>query len=182
MHSLVREVISVVASNVASSQRLRLRILVNLLNLLPDVEDRFEAVIATFTYASESGQLNLIVEHTARIEEWCHKWNLSPEQQRKFYHTLSNVFDKAHNSERAYHYLTKFLETFNTASKAEIAAVKEDTIKLLTAAIKLPLIRIAQRAHVSRLAAVQQVRTPAIKTMPSVDLQALLTRLRFLRP
>lgn len=130
---------SMISSLTASDKHVTvLNVLVSAFNLLRSSSSKFQVLKALFSYATKSGNANLVSNFESRVSVWVSKWGLKVQEQRElFLLTAETLFANDHNS-RALFFLTQFLATFN-AGETYAQEVVEVATRAVVCAVKAPV-------------------------------------------
>ena len=93
----------------------RLRVLVNLYNLVSEATNKAEKLgllKSIIRFASDTKQLELLAPVFAGAAGWKAKWGLSDVEARAIYLLISSVLEKAGDAEQAQVFLIRYLSTF----------------------------------------------------------------------
>eukprot|EP00008_Paramoeba_atlantica_P009341 CAMPEP_0201488614 /NCGR_PEP_ID=MMETSP0151_2-20130828/19273_1 /ASSEMBLY_ACC=CAM_ASM_000257 /TAXON_ID=200890 /ORGANISM="Paramoeba atlantica, Strain 621/1 / CCAP 1560/9" /LENGTH=393 /DNA_ID=CAMNT_0047873939 /DNA_START=20 /DNA_END=1201 /DNA_ORIENTATION=- len=121
---------------------LRLKLLGNIFNSQENPQVRFQAFRAICKLAVASKNPRIIVPQLSKLDHWLKSWNLSQEQTRELYQSISETFSESPEHQLdAYKYLLSFLNTFNGSDKDASSSASPEAAKAIVLAAKLLEIR-----------------------------------------
>ena len=134
----------------ANNERLRLKLLVTLFNMLSQPLTKFMAICATFNYALETNQEAQVLPFLGRGDKWAAAWQLDQAKQQELALVIYKIANKIANSEHsgrggpgkasssskeALKYLIAYLRAFPSGSCLPDSAV-QITLPTLVDALK----------------------------------------------
>ncbi|KAI5358909.1 putative proteasome component (PCI) domain, eIF3 subunit M helix domain-containing protein [Septoria linicola] len=100
----------------------------------PDDETRFHVLLAIISVIKNTGNFDTLAPQLKNVDSWVEEWELEPAEARTLYLAISDAATTAKETEDAYHYLLKALNTIQT--DAATSEARELSIRALKFALQ----------------------------------------------
>jgi translation initiation factor 3 subunit M len=133
---LLNSLLKVVCNNLNDKTQLRLAILANLYNMIPNRDLRFLVFTSLLNFAINSNNVNQIVPLFDSISERLKEWNATNTQKREIYNQLRRAMkDKDKHAEHKYN--VKYLSTFDKESADVMRSVAPEVKQIVVNALRI---------------------------------------------
>eukprot|EP01132_Coremiostelium_polycephalum_P002492 gene2492-3084_t len=158
LHKLEKDAINIISqkirdvlsSNPTDKSQLKIKILTHFFNSFSTKSpQRYEIFFVLVKLASESGNIDFIIQQLKELDVWLEDWSTNTQQRRKIYKLISNIF-KDSNKMTSHKFLVKYLQTFTSEDASE---AQEDAVRACIESISL--IELYQSDYLLELPAVQ---------------------------
>lgn len=100
----------------------------------PDDETRFHVLLAVISVIKSTGNFDTLAPQLKNVDSWIEEWELEPAEARKLYTAISDAASTAKETEEAYHYLLKALNTIQ--ADAATPEARELSVRALKLALQ----------------------------------------------
>eukprot|EP00742_Colponemidia_sp_Colp-10_P001987 GILJ01002122.1.p1 GENE.GILJ01002122.1~~GILJ01002122.1.p1 ORF type:complete len:409 (-),score=87.80 GILJ01002122.1:142-1320(-) len=134
--ALTNKIADVITQNKTQQTALRLRLLSNVFNIFDRKSSAlFDLFLKTVDFAAQTQNAQLLVPHLKNIDNFVVDWNLSVDQQKTLFLSLSQVLRGVGHRD-AYKLLVRYLSKFEGSSGSDLTVAKEHAKQAVTEAIK----------------------------------------------
>ncbi|KAK7266584.1 hypothetical protein RIF29_19233 [Crotalaria pallida] len=117
----------------------RLKILINLYNLLETPKCRFDVYMKALKFAVNGKVTEYIIPSFKKIDSFLKDWKIGITEQRELFLTISNILkDNKSTAKDSFKFLTNFLATFTGEDAQVLSTAKEEAVRAIVEFVKAP--------------------------------------------
>ncbi|KAH9626701.1 hypothetical protein KSS87_021600 [Heliosperma pusillum] len=134
---IVKLVTAKITQQPSEKPALRLKILLNLYNLLEDGYSRYYVYLKALQLAASGKVTEQVIPSFKNFDSFLKEWNVSVQDQRELYLTIFNILRESKSSgKESCNFVAKYLATFSQEEVNALSEVKDEAVNAIVEFVK----------------------------------------------